>query len=95
MYAIRSYYVMNDVSMVQGSVSHALIRVLRDLCSVVGLLGVIFYMDWRLALLSLVFLPMAALPIVIYGKKFRRISTAYQTKIGEATSHLHETIAGT
>jgi len=86
--------IMNDVSMVQGSVSHALIRVLRDLCSVVGLLGVIFYMDWRLALLSLVFLPMAALPIVIYGKKFRRISTSYQTKIGEATSLLHETIAG-
>ena len=86
--------IMNDVSMVQGSVSHALIRVLRDLCSVVGLLGVIFYMDWRLALLSLVFLPMAALPIIVYGKKFRRISTAYQTKIGEATSHLHETIAG-
>ncbi|WP_448874020.1 lipid A export permease/ATP-binding protein MsbA [Desulfobulbus propionicus] len=86
--------VMNDVSMVQGSVSHALIRILRDLCSVVGLLGVIFYMDWRLALVSLIFLPMAAVPIVVYGKKFRRISTTYQTKIGEATSQLHETIAG-
>jgi subfamily B ATP-binding cassette protein MsbA len=86
--------VMNDVSMVQGSVSHALIRILRDLCSVVGLLGVIFYMDWRLALISLIFLPMAAVPIVVYGKKFRRISTSYQTKIGEATSQLHETIAG-
>lgn len=86
--------IMNDVSMVQGSVSHALIRVLRDLCSVVGLLGVIFYMDWRLALLSLIFLPMAAVPIIVYGKKFRRISTAYQTEIAEATSQLHETIAG-
>lgn len=86
--------VMNDVSMVQGSVSHALIRVLRDFCSVIGLLGVIFYMDWRLALISLIFLPMAAVPIVVYGKKFRRISTVYQTKIGEATSQLHETISG-
>ncbi len=86
--------IVNDVSMLQGSVSHALIHLLRDLFSVIGLLVVIFYMDWRLALVSLIFLPMAAVPIVTFGKKFRRISTNYQTRVGEATSHLHETIAG-
>ena len=86
--------IINDVSMLQGSVSHALIHLLRDFFSVLGLLGVIFYMDWRLALVSLIFLPMAAVPIIVFGKKFRRISTNYQTRIGEATSHLHETIAG-
>ena len=42
--------IINDVSLLQGSVSHALIHLLRDLFSVIGLLGVIFYMDWRLAL---------------------------------------------
>jgi ATP-binding cassette, subfamily B, bacterial MsbA len=86
--------IMNDVSMLQSSVTHALIRILRDFFSVVGLIGVIFYMDWRLALVSMLFLPMAAVPIVVFGKKFRKISTTYQTKIGEATSQLHETIAG-
>lgn len=86
--------IINDVSMLQSSVTHALIRILRDFFSVIGLLGVIFYMDWRLALVSLLFLPMAAVPIVVFGKKFRKISTTYQTKIGEATSQLHETIAG-
>jgi subfamily B ATP-binding cassette protein MsbA len=86
--------IINDVSMLQGSVSHALIHLLRDLFSVIGLLCVIFYMDWRLASVSLIFLPMAAVPIVVFGKKFRRISTNYQTRIGEATSQLHETIAG-
>lgn len=86
--------IMNDVTMLQGSVTHALIRTLRDFFSVIGLIGVIFFMDWRLALVSMLFLPMAAVPIVVFGKKFRRISTTYQTKIGEATSQLHETIAG-
>lgn len=86
--------IMNDVSMLQGAVSHALIRLLRDLFSVLGLLAVIFYMDWRLALVSLLFLPMAAVPIVTFGKRFRRLSTDYQTRLGEATSRLHETIAG-
>jgi len=86
--------IINDVSILQASVSHALIQLLRDFCSVIGLLGVIFYMDWRLALMSLIFLPMALGPIVIFGRRFRKISVAYQTRIGEATSTLHETIAG-
>ncbi len=86
--------IINDVSIIQGSVSYTLIRSLRDFCSVFGLLGVIFYMDWRLAFISLVFLPMAGAPIVIFGRKFRKISTNYQEKLGEATSQLHETIAG-
>jgi len=86
--------VINDVTMLQSAVSHALIQMLRDFFSVIGLLGVIFYMDWRLALGSLIFLPMATVPIVVFGKKFRKISTSYQTRVGEATSQLHETIAG-
>ncbi|MCW5201004.1 ABC transporter permease, partial [Desulfobulbus sp. F4] len=86
--------IMNDVAMLQGTVSHALIYVLRDFFSVAGLLAVIFYMDWRLALVSLVFIPMAAVPIVVFGKKFRRISTRYQQGMGEASNFLNETIRG-
>jgi len=86
--------IINDVTLLQGAVSHALIRILRDFVSVIGLLGVIFYMDWRLALMSLVFLPLAAAPIIIFGKKFRRVSTSYQKSVGEATNILHETIGG-
>ncbi|MCI5142188.1 MAG: ATP-binding cassette domain-containing protein, partial [Candidatus Electrothrix sp. ATG1] len=86
--------IMNDVSMLQGSVSHALIHLLRDFFTVCGLLGVIFYMDWRLAFVSLIFIPMAAVPIVIFGKKFRRISTNYQQGMGEASDFLNETIRG-
>jgi len=86
--------IINDVTMLQGAVSHALIRILRDFVSVIGLLVVIFIMDWRLALMSMIFLPLSAAPIVIFGKKFRRISTRYQKSIGEATNILHETIGG-
>lgn len=86
--------VINDVSLLQGAVSHALIRVLRDCLSVVGLLGVLFYMDWRLATLSIIFIPLALIPIVHYGRKFRKVSTRYQEVIGETSGILHETFAG-
>ena len=86
--------IINDVNLLQRSVSYAFIQLLRDLCSVIGLLAVIFYMDWRLALMSLIFIPMSIGPIVFFGRRFRSISIVYQTKIGEATSNLHETIGG-
>ncbi len=87
--------IVNDVTLLQGAVSHALIRILRDFVSVIGLLVVIFIMDWRLALMSLIVLPMAAVPIVVFGKKFRRVSTCYQKSVGDVTNILHETIGGT
>ena len=86
--------IINDVNLLQGAVSHALIRILRDFVSVIGLLVVVFIMDWRLAFVSLIFLPMAAVPIVVFGKKFRKISTRFQESVGEATNILHETIGG-
>ena len=86
--------IINDVALLQGAVSNALIRILKDSLSVVGLLGVIFYMDWRLATLSLIFLPLAFIPIVYFGRRFRQVSTSYQEVIGDASGILHETIAG-
>ncbi len=86
--------IINDVTLLQGAVSHALIRVLRDFFSVIGLLCVIFFMDWRLAFISLIFIPMATIPIVVFGKKFRRVSTRYQKSVADATNMLHETIVG-
>ncbi|MHB8808824.1 MAG: lipid A export permease/ATP-binding protein MsbA [Desulfobulbaceae bacterium] len=86
--------IINDVALLQGAVSSALVKVLRDALSVIGLLGVIFYMDWRLATLSIIFLPLAFTPIVFFGRKFRLVSTNYQESIGETSGILHETLAG-
>jgi subfamily B ATP-binding cassette protein MsbA len=86
--------IINDVALLQGAVSNALIRILKDAVSVVGLLVVVFYMDWRLATLSMIFLPLALTPIVYFGRRFRQISTNYQETLGETAGILHETIAG-
>lgn len=86
--------IINDVALLQGAVSNALIRILKDAISVVCLLVVIFYMDWRLATLSMVFLPLAFTPIVYFGRRFRQVSTDYQETLGETSGILHETISG-
>ena len=86
--------VISDVTLIQGTVSKALVSVLRDLVQVIVLLGVIFYLNWQMALVTLVLLPAAAAPIVHFARKFRRNSTSNQQTVALVSNALHETIVG-
>ncbi len=86
--------ITNDVNLIQGAVSNAVTGLLKDFFSIIGLVGVIFYRDWRLALISMVVLPFAFFPIVKFGRILRRISTKSQESMGDISVILHETISG-
>lgn len=86
--------ILNDVTLVQGAVSSAVTGILKDAFTIVGLLGVIFYRDWRLACLAILVLPVAVYPIVKFGRKLRKISTQSQRTMADLSVHLHETLTG-
>jgi len=86
--------VISDIHLMQGAISTVVVGLLRDLLQVFFLLIVIFSMNWKLALLSLVFLPAAAIPIVKFGRAFRRISTTMQEQTAEVSNIMHESITG-
>jgi len=86
--------VINDATLIQTAVSRALIGVMKDLFQIVGLLGVVFYLNWRLAAVSMIFLPLAVVPVVKFGKKFRQLSTNNQQTVAQVSNILHETIVG-
>jgi len=86
--------IMNDVALIQSSVSKALIGTLKGSFQVVGLIGVIFYQDWKLATIALIFLPLAYYPIITFGRKYRRLSIKAQKLRAEVSSILHESIVG-
>lgn len=87
--------ITNDVNIVKGMVSNAITSPLRDAFTVIGLTGVIFYMDWKLALGSILVLPAAFYPIVLFGRRVRRFSTGCQEAMADMNVFLHETFAGT
>ena len=87
--------IMNDVGMVQGAVTDAVTGLLKDLFTIIGLLAVIFYRDWKLALIAMVVFPVAVFPIVKFGRKLRSYSTRSQTSMAELSTILLETITGT
>jgi subfamily B ATP-binding cassette protein MsbA len=87
--------IMNDVGMVQGAVTDAVTGLLKDVFTLIGLVAVIFYRDWKLALIAMVVFPLAVYPIVKFGRKLRSYSTRSQTSMAELSTILLETITGT
>lgn len=86
--------ITHDVSLVREMVSRAFTGILRDGFSIICLIFVIFYRDWKLALAALVILPVAYYPVTYFGRKIRRYSTGYQANMAETNAFLHETFAG-
>jgi len=86
--------IVNDVTLVQNTVSDSVTALLIDVFSIVGYIFVAFYRDWKLATISFIVLPFAIYPIVSFGKKLRKVGLNTQKAIARLTSFLHETITG-
>jgi len=86
--------VVSDILLIQTSVTQSLVGIVKDLLMVIGLLGVIFFLNWKLALLSSLFLPISLLPIVYFGNKHRSLSKKNQEQHAFISSNLYEVVSG-
>jgi len=86
--------ITNDVNLIQASVSNVVTGLLKDAFTLVGLTGVIFYRNWKLAILAFLIFPLAIVPIKEFGKRLRKFSRKSQQRMGSITTFLHETITG-
>ncbi len=86
--------ISNDVGILRRSLSSAVMKLARNFFVVISLSAVVVYQNWQMALLCLIVLPAAALPITILGKKGRAYSLKTQERMGELATLLDETISG-
>ena len=86
--------ITNDVNLIQGSVSNALTGLVKDAFTIAGLVGVVFYRNWKLAIIAFIIFPLALIPIKEFGKRLRKFSRKGQQRMGSITTFLHETITG-
>jgi subfamily B ATP-binding cassette protein MsbA len=86
--------VVNDVSLIQNSVTQVVTGLVMDVCKVIGLVAVLFARDYKLAVMGLVVLPLAILPIYRFGRRLRRLATASQVIMGSLIIVLTETFQG-
>jgi subfamily B ATP-binding cassette protein MsbA len=86
--------IVNDVTTMQNSVAAIIAGVFRDLIGFVSLLGVIFYRDWQLALMSIMVIPLTVYPASILGKKMKFAARRGQEEAGAFANILQETFSG-
>ena len=86
--------ITNDVNLIQNAVSEALTSLMKDSFSLIGLVFVIFYRDWQLAIIAAFVFPLTIYPIAKFGEKLRKVATGTQVTLGSLSSLLQETISG-
>jgi len=86
-------HVTSDATLVHGVITQTIIQVLGQVLTLVGGVVVIFLMNWRLALLTLVVAPPIGILGQRMGRRIRDISREAQDAQGEAVGVLQEAIA--
>ena len=86
--------IINDIEKIQLAVSEVLADFLRQSFTLVALLCVVFILDWRLAFISFLILPLVMIPSAKIGKKIRHSSRSSQANLAEISQLLQETISG-
>jgi subfamily B ATP-binding cassette protein MsbA len=83
-----------DANMLRSAATQSLIGLGRDALTLIGLVGTMFYTDWRLALISLVFFPSAILPIQRVSRRMRKVSINFQEEMGRFNTLLNQVFQG-
>ena len=80
----------NDVGMITNLVSTAILNLFKDSLTLIGLLSVMFYQNWKLSLIAIVMIPLASIAARTLGKRIGKVTTQQMTKAGIFNSYLIE-----
>jgi len=86
--------VINDVERARLAISEYLAELFRQVFLFPVFLAILLTIDWRMTLACAVFLPMIVWPIGKLGRHIRKSVESSQTRLGELTQILQETVGG-
>ena len=79
-----------DVTHITNLLSNAILTFFKDTLTLIGLLTVMFLQNWKLALISIVMIPLASIAAKTLGKRIGKVTTQAQQKSGFLTTYLVE-----
>ena len=79
-----------DVTNITNLLSNAILTLFKDSLTLIGLLVVMFLQNWKLALISIVMIPLASISAKTLGKRVGKVVTEAQEKSGFLTTYLVE-----
>lgn len=86
--------VTNDVSALQAALVESMVELVTEAMILIGSLGAMFFLHWKLSLLTLITMPLVLQAINTFGKKLRQAGRVLQARTADITAILQETISG-
>ena len=80
----------NDVGMITNLVSTAILNLFKDSLTLIGLLSVMFYQNWKLSLFAIIMIPIASLAAKTLGKRISKVTVQQMDHYGILNSYLIE-----
>ncbi|MDC2974194.1 ABC transporter ATP-binding protein/permease [Candidatus Pelagibacter sp.] len=77
-----------DVNQITGMLTNAILSLFKDGLTLIGLLIVMFYQNWRLALIAIIMIPVASIIAKQLGKRIGKVVTEAQEKSGDLNKYL-------
>ena len=81
---------INDVNMITALVSVAILNAFKDTFTLIGLLSVMFYQNWKLSLIAIIMIPLASIAAKSLGKRVSKVSTQQMQKAAVLNTYLIE-----
>ena len=79
-----------DTGLITNLVSTAILNLFKDTLTLIGLMTVMFYQNWKLSLIAIVMIPLASFAARTLGKRIGKVTTEAQIKSGELSTYLVE-----
>ena len=79
-----------DVAMITNLLTNALLNLFKDSLTLIGLLSVMFYQNWKLSMIAIIMIPLASAAARKLGKRVGKVTTEAQEKSGFLTTYLIE-----
>ena len=80
----------NDVGMIVNLISTGILNLFKDSLTLIGLLSVMFYQNWKLSLIAIIMIPLASIAAKSLGKRIGKVIEQQMKKNGEYNSYLIE-----
>ncbi len=79
-----------DVGLITNLISTTILNLFKDTLTLIGLLGVMFYQNWKLSMFALIMIPLATIAAKSLGKRITKVSHEIMEKAGFFTSYMIE-----
>ncbi|MBR1580646.1 MAG: ABC transporter ATP-binding protein [Selenomonadaceae bacterium] len=86
-------YITNDVEAIQAALVDNLIELFTESSILIGSIGMMFYLDWKLSMLTMITIPLVGVSMRTFGRKIKANGTVIQERLAQITSLLQESIS--